>query len=80
MTALTVPDIPARRTTARPFDAPETDQWSLPALGLGAIAAAFIEPDPEFIWDSQRADALREALTAPDLSVQPRGEATAPSE
>jgi AcrR family transcriptional regulator len=80
MTALTVPDIAAHRTTAQPFDAPEAGRWSLPALGLGAIATAFLEPDPEFTWDSQRANALREALTAPDLSAELHGEAAARSE
>jgi hypothetical protein len=72
MTALTVPDIAAHRTTAQPFDAPEAGQWSLPALSLEAIATAFLEPDPEFIWDAARAAAVREALTAPDLSAQPQ--------
>ena len=37
-------------------------------------------PTPEFIGDSQRAGALHGALTAPDLSAQSRGGATAPSE
>ena len=69
MTALTVPGIAAHRTTAQPFGAPEAGEWSLPALGLGAIAAAFLEPDPEFTWDAARAAAIREALTAPDLST-----------
>jgi hypothetical protein len=51
MTALTVPVIAADRMTARPFGPPGAAEWSLPALGLGAIAAAFLEPDPEFTWD-----------------------------
>lgn len=76
MTALTVPDIAAHRTTAQPFGAPEAGEWSLPALGLGAIAAAFLEPDPEFTWDAGRAAAIREALAAPDVSGAPPGEAT----
>ena len=80
MTALTVPGIAAHRTTAQPFGAPEAGEWSLPALGLGAIAAAFLEPDPEFTWDAARAAAIREALAAPDLSTQPPGEAAARSE
>ena len=71
MTALTVPGIAAHRTTAQPFDAPEAGHWSLPALGLGAIATAFLEPDPAFTWDAARATAIREALSAPDLSTQP---------
>jgi len=80
MTALTVPDIAAHRTTAQPFDAPEAGHWSLPALGLGAIASAFLEPDPEFTWDAARAAAIHDALTAPDLSAKLQGEATARSE
>lgn len=80
MTALTVPGITAHRTTAQPFDAPEAGEWSLPALGLGAIATAFLEPDPDFTWDTARAAAIREALTAPDLSTEPPGEATVRSE
>jgi AcrR family transcriptional regulator len=73
LTALTVPDVAAHRTTAQPFGAPEAAHWSLPALGLGAIATAFLEPDPEFTWDSRRASALREALNAPDLTAQSPG-------
>ena len=80
MTALTVPGITAHRTTAQPFDAPEAGEWSLPALGLGAIATAFLEPDPDFTWDTARAAAIRKALTAPDLSTEPPGEATVHSE
>ena len=68
MTALTVPDIAEHRTTAQPFDATEADEWSLPALGLGAVATTFLEPDPEFTWDPARAAAIRDALTSPDLS------------
>jgi AcrR family transcriptional regulator len=63
MTALTVPDIAAHRTTAQPFDAPDAGEWSLPALGLGAIATAFLEPDPDFTWDASAA-AIRGALEA----------------
>jgi AcrR family transcriptional regulator len=65
MTALTLPDIAAHRTAAQPFGAHEAGEWSLPALGLGAMAAAFMEPDPDFTWDASRAAALRDALAAP---------------
>lgn len=71
MTALTTPGIAAHRTAARPFGAPETGQWSLPGLGLGAMATAFIEPDPDFTWDEARAAAIRAALAAPDPVNQP---------
>jgi len=40
MTALTLPGTAAHSVTARPFDAPVSAEWSLPALGLGAIATA----------------------------------------
>jgi AcrR family transcriptional regulator len=76
MSAMTVPNIVAHRTTAQPFGAPEPSEWSLPALGLGAIASAFLEPDPEFTWDAERATAIREALTALDPNTEPPGEAT----
>jgi AcrR family transcriptional regulator len=69
MTALTVPDIAGHRTTAQPFGASEAGEWSLPALGLGAIATACLEPDPDFTWDEARAAAIHAALAAPDLST-----------
>jgi AcrR family transcriptional regulator len=75
MTALTVPDIAGRRTAAQPFDAPEAGEWSLPALGLGAIATTFLEPDPEVTWDARRTAALRAALTSPDPGADPAAEA-----
>ena len=80
MTALAMPDIGAYRTTARPLDAPQDDEWSLPALGLGAIATAFLEPDPEFTWNEARAAALRDALTTPGPGSGRPDEATARSE
>jgi AcrR family transcriptional regulator len=76
MTALTVPGIATARTRTQPFGAPGAGEWSLPALGLGAIATAFLEPDPEFTWDAGRAVAFRDALSSPDLGAGPPGEAT----
>ena len=76
MAALTVPDIAGHRTAARPFGTHEADDWSLPALGLGAMATAFLEPDPEVTWDASRAAALRAALTSPEPGMEPPGEAT----
>lgn len=70
MTAPIVPDVAAHRIAARPFDAPEEEEWSLPALGLGAIANAFLELDPEFAWDAARAAAVRDALDSPDLGIR----------
>jgi hypothetical protein len=71
MMALTVPGTVTYRTAAQPFDAPRAGEWSLPSLGLGALAAAFLEPDPRFSWDAARAAALRDALATPDLRTQP---------
>jgi len=65
MMALTVPDIDGHRAAAQPFDVPEAAEWSLPALGLGAVAIAFLEPDPDFTWDADRAAAIRDALAPP---------------
>jgi AcrR family transcriptional regulator len=80
MTALTVPYIAVHRIPAQPFGTHEPGEWSLPGLGLGAIATAYLEPDPDFNWDAGRAAAIREALTAPDLSTEPPGKAAARSE
>jgi len=80
MTAMTVPGVAASGTTAQPFDAREAAEWSLPALELGAIATAFLEPDPDFTWDASRAAAISEALAAPDPGSEPQGEATVRSE
>jgi AcrR family transcriptional regulator len=79
LTSLTVPGIVAARTNSRPFGASEGGEWSLPALGLGAIATAFLEPDPEFTWDAGRAAAFRDALSSPGLGAEPPGEASARS-
>jgi AcrR family transcriptional regulator len=64
MAAMTAPEIAAGRVAAQPFGTHEASQWSLPGLGLSAIATAFLEPDPEFTWDASRAAALRDALTS----------------
>ena len=64
VTALTVPEIAGHRAAARPFGTPETAEWSLPALGLGALANAFLEPDPDFTWDAAKVAAIRDVLMA----------------
>jgi AcrR family transcriptional regulator len=71
MTALTVPAISGHRAAAQPFSAPEAGEWSVPALGLGAMATAFLEPDPGFTWDTERAAAIRDALASPGLGIDP---------
>jgi hypothetical protein len=74
--ALTLPGTAAHSVTARPFGAPEAAEWSLPALGLGAMATACLEPDPEFTWDARHVTAIRDVLASPDLAAELSGEAT----
>ncbi len=69
--ALTAPDTAGYRAHASPPGAAEAAEWSLAALGLAAIAAAFLEPDPTIEWDDERLTAVRQALNswvAPDPS------------
>ena len=62
LSAPTNPDLAHRRTVADPFGAPEPAEWSDPALGMAALAMAFLEPDPDVTWDDQCTDELRQAL------------------
>ena len=71
VTALTASGITESGTAAQPFAAPDASEWSVPALGLGAIATAFLEPDRDFTWDAERATAIRDALRSPDLGTEP---------
>ena len=80
MTALTMPGIAGQTTVARPFEAPEAGEWSLPALGLGAVGTAFLESDPKFTWDAGRAAAILDALTRLATDAEPPGEAAIRSE
>ncbi len=69
ITALSTPGTASHRVRARPFGATAEDEWSLPALGLGSMASAFLEPDPAVQWDEQRLATVRQALrtwTLPD--------------
>jgi AcrR family transcriptional regulator len=74
MMALAVPGITAHPAVAQPFGAPTASEWSLPALGLGAVANAFLEPDPDFTWDAGRAAAVRDALGSPNLGAAQTGD------
>jgi AcrR family transcriptional regulator len=60
--ALATPGVAGHRVLAHPFGAVTEQEWSMPGLGLGGIAAAFLEPDPEVEWDEQRRARVREAL------------------
>jgi AcrR family transcriptional regulator len=62
MMALSTPVIAGYRVRARPFGAVGEDEWSLPALGLAAVANSFLEPDPAITWDENRLTTVREAL------------------
>ncbi len=46
--ALSSPEAAGQRIEASPFGASAWAEWSLPALGLGGIASAFLEPDPRW--------------------------------
>jgi hypothetical protein len=74
MMALADPGVASHRTEASPFGADGVREWALPALGLAALASAFVEPDPEAHWDERRAASAREALgslTLPDQQPAP---------
>jgi AcrR family transcriptional regulator len=62
ITALSAPDVVGHRVRARPFGAVTEQEWSMPGLGLGSIAAASLEPDPEVEWDEQRLARVHEVL------------------
>ena len=64
--ALADPGIASDRLEADPFGG-GTASWSLAALGCASIAAAFLEPDPDVVWDESRAAALRSAMAAESL-------------
>jgi AcrR family transcriptional regulator len=66
--ALSMPELASQRTSAQPFAAASTAEWSLPALGLAGVGSAFIEPDPSVTWDTERVAAVAQALTALALS------------
>jgi len=72
MMALATPGMATHRTTAAPFGAAAPEEWSLPALGIAGIAAAFLEPDPAVEWDGERLAQVRQALT----EVTPPGSIT----
>ncbi len=66
--ALADPAIASNRLEADPFGAGKAP-WSLAALGCAGIAAGFLEPDPEVVWDEARAAALRSAMASESLPV-----------
>jgi AcrR family transcriptional regulator len=62
--ALSTPEIAAHRFQGSPFGAGGTDEWSLAGIGMGSIAAAFLEPDPAIQWDDERRERVRHALSS----------------
>ncbi len=70
MMALADPGVATQRMQARPFGAEGVSEWALPALGLAAVAVAFLEPDPQVHWDERRAVRAREALGSLTLQDQ----------
>jgi hypothetical protein len=62
--ALATPELATRRIDATPLGAGGPSAWSLTALGVASIAAAFLEPDPSFVWTAERRAAIRASLEA----------------
>jgi len=59
------PGIAASLVSASPFGATTAREWSLPALGAGSVATAFLEPDPAITWDGARVARIRKLLSSP---------------
>ncbi len=60
--SLSTPDIAADRVQANPFGAVRREEWSLAAIGIGATASAFLEPDPDIEWDDARLAGVQREL------------------
>ncbi len=60
--ALAVPELATRRLLARPFGASQAQEWAPPAIGLAGLAMAFLEPDPEVVWDAARVSRVVDAF------------------
>jgi hypothetical protein len=60
-----LPAIAVSLVSASPFGATNAREWSLPALGAGSVATAFLEPDPEVEWSGERVARIRELLSHP---------------
>lgn len=57
------PEIANSLVSASPFGAATAHEWSLPALGAGSVATAFLEPDPAITWDGDRVARIRQLLS-----------------
>lgn len=64
--ALPMPRLASERRTARPpisgFQDADPAEWSLPALAFASIAMAFLEPDPDLVWDGERVARVKQEL------------------
>ena len=67
--SLSMPELVEERLTANPLSAAGTEEWSLAATGMAAVAFTFFEPDPAIEWGPERVAMLRKALAA--LSAPP---------
>lgn len=56
------PDLGTQRLRAAPFWRTATDEWSLPAMAVGSVITALLEPDPDIEWGAERATALLELV------------------
>lgn len=62
--ALSWPDLATHHVEGTLFG--ETEEWSLPALGLFSVASTLLEPDPAVVWDDARIEALWRRLASTD--------------
>lgn len=62
--APTTPVLSEQTVRSRTLGLPEATDWSLPALALASIASAFLEPDPDAVFDDERIEELRTELSA----------------
>lgn len=60
--AISMPELAAARVHGRPFGAGGEAEWSLPALEIASVAAAFLDEDPDVEWDAARLDGVRKAV------------------
>lgn len=58
------PTLGTQRLRAAPFWPTESVDWSLPAVAVGSVITALLEPDPEIAWEADRANALLEVVDA----------------
>lgn len=65
------PALGTQRLRATPFWSTETADWSLPAMAVGSVITALVEPDPDIKWEPERATALLEVVGTSQDSPAP---------